>query len=489
LRNFSVRRFLNVKRPEGNPQRRLCVLIYATQRSDNLFELLNSLDMQTYPKSLYQTHVIYQNPDEPLQDYICGAKIHNVSNPDFFGKNKSFSFIISKLIENQPVDRFVFLGVNRKINSDYLMNAATYPDLTGVLSGRNDIFSKNPSFLASVFSARQKFLNNTVNLARAICGLYMLLDCENCSIDARILEKVSSVKFEDKNEEMKFSLSLAASGFPVAYNPYMRTFTNAGDYKYKTNAFNARFSALWYFLQDFAQNNWRFKEFMLSFFAPGAFFELSLYCAIAYFAFKFYFQMDLNTVVYLGFFLLGGFVLNWLNSRLSPKESLCILFFPLSAFFVKLKEFFRKISLREIKRQKNEEINIEQATIEVWVGDGKKNRRCNLDLISEEGMSRAVIRFKKKKLVSDGYLRMYDAISDLIIRMNDKGAQIRVCQNCKHFVSVVDGSVNQVKGICSHHIDIKSGNNLPTLIWNTCRVFCPSEGAESVIKQISEGVN
>lgn len=486
LKSFSVRRFLNEKRPSNNPQKKLCILIYANAKTENLMELLNSLDMQTYPKSLYQTHVIYQNTEEALPEYVYGAKVHNVSNPEFFGKDKSFSFIISKLLENQCADKFVFLGVERKINSDFLMNAATYPDTTGVTTGRNDIYSKVPSFTANVFSARQKFVNNTVRLARAIFGLYGVIDSENCSIDASILERVCSVSTENKDKELKYSAFLASAGFPVVYNPYMRTFTNIKDYRYSTTSLKGKFSAFWYFLQDFVQGNWRFKEFILSFFAPCAFVELFLYFILAYFSFKFYFQVEFKTVVYLGFFLFAGFILNWLNSRLSPKESFYMSFFPLSAIFAKLKDIFKKISLKEIKRQKNEEIHIEQATIEIWISDGKKNRRCHLDLISEDGMSRAVVRFKKKRLVSDSYLRMFDAISDLLVRIREKGMQIRVCQNCSHFVSVPDGSVNQVKGICSHHIDIKTGNNLPTLIWNTCRVFTPGEAAESVIQQISD---
>lgn len=486
LRSFSVRRFLSEKRPSNNPQKKLCILIYANAKTENLFELLNSIDMQTYPKSLYQTHVIYQNPEEPLPEYIYCAKVHNVTNPEFFGKDKSFSFIISKLLENQCADTFIFLGVNRKINSDFLMNVATYPDITGVMSGRNDIYSKVSSLKANIFSARQKFINNTVKLARAVFGLYGVIDSENCSIDASILQRIHSVSIENKDKELKYSALLASAGFPVVYNPYMRTFINVKDYKFSTTSLKGKFSTFWYFLQDFVQGNWRFKEFMLSLFAPCAFVELFLYLVMAYFSFKFFFQVEFKTIVYLGFFLFMGFILNWLNSRLSPKESFYMGFFPFSAVFSKLKDVFKKISLKEIKRQKNEEVHIEQATIEIWINDGKKNRRCNLDLISEEGMSRAVVRFKKKKLVSDGYLRMYDAIFDLIGRIREKGLQIRICQNCCHFISVPDGSVNQVKGICSHHIDIKTGNNLPTLIWNTCRVYKPAEASDSVIKQISD---
>ena len=88
-------------------------------------------------------------------------------------------------------------------------------------------------------------------------------------------------------------------------------------------------------------------------------------------------------------------------------------------------------------------------TVEVLVTDGKNNLKCNLDLISESGLVKAIFRFKKKKYSSSSQIRMVDAINEVCTKLNEHGFRIKICQSCGYFNLKMDGSTNMVKGYCN----------------------------------------
>ena len=136
----------------------------------------------------------------------------------------------------------------------------------------------------------------------------------------------------------------------------------------------------------------------------------------------------------------------------------------------------KKISLKGIQKQIHEDENVNSATVNSIVSDGKKDLICKLDLVSEDGMRKVVFRFKKRRFVSDAHLRMYDAMEDISTKLKSKGFILKVCQNCGHFESCPDGTVDLLKGVCK----LKGNPDNPetavqTLIWNTCSGFIPQK--------------
>ena len=71
---------------------------------------------------------------------------------------------------------------------------------------------------------------------------------------------------------------------------------------------------------------------------------------------------------------------------------------------------------------------------------------------------------------------MYDAVSDIIGKLDEIGFRIKVCHSCGLFTSKIDGSTNMVKGDCMK-CKIKSSVYEPveTLIWSTCEDYMPRE--------------
>ena len=59
-------------------------------------------------------------------------------------------------------------------------------------------------------------------------------------------------------------------------------------------------------------------------------------------------------------------------------------------------------------RPKQNYINRDVLTVDAIVTDGKNNLQCYLDLVSEDGLAHAVLRYKKKKYTFDDMYKEYD---------------------------------------------------------------------------------
>ena len=120
--------------------------------------------------------------------------------------------------------------------------------------------------------------------------------------------------------------------------------------------------------------------------------------------------------------------------------------------------------MRSIIDSVYEEENINSATINAMVNNGKKDFSCKLDLVSEDGMRKVVFREGNRFIVTDSYLRMYDALVDMTYKLNTKGMTLKICQNCQHFSISPDGTLDCLNGKCQI-------SQSEILIWNGCQFF------------------
>ena len=81
-------------------------------------------------------------------------------------------------------------------------------------------------------------------------------------------------------------------------------------------------------------------------------------------------------------------------------------------------------------KSKYEEENVNSATINATVNNGKKDFPCKLDLVSEDGMRKVVYREGSRFITTDSFLRMVDALEDITYKLQTKGITLKTCQNC-----------------------------------------------------------
>ena len=133
----------------------------------------------------------------------------------------------------------------------------------------------------------------------------------------------------------------------------------------------------------------------------------------------------------------------------------------------------RQISLIWIENKNHEDENVNSAAINAVVFDGKKDELCKLLLVSEDGMRKVVFEHNNRHITSDSFIRMYDAMSDMVNKLKSKGLTLKICQTCGNFCSVPDGTVDVLKGECRAFSPDDTIQQ--TLIWNSCPNYLNSE--------------
>lgn len=462
-------------------ENRICVIIFANSKSKKLEPLLHSLCDQTYKKANYSVHVVFAKDSNSLlytPDTIAGAQIHCVENAEFFKKNKALNVFIEKLIPTNKFDAYVFLGADRLVQQNYLesVNFALNKFKSGVITGKTIVVPefKNHMLRAKVIEAKQEFKNNTTNIARRMFELATVIDSENCVITADILEKTGRVCFESREDELKYSLFLASNNIKPIYSPYIEAIVEAENYNPATANFGVRIALFNYYAKLLFKKPWYFIEFTLSMLQPNVAVVLLLYFILLYSSFNFISSIGIKYILHLGVFFLAVWTVGLVASKLNFFKASAFLLYPFYSFAFNFKKLTKDISKRALQRTISEEKNVKTATMDAIVTDGLKNVLCKMDLISDDGMRRVILRFRKKRVISDESIRMCDAVENISKRVKSHGYTLKICQNCARFKAVQDGTVDLLKGECFVNQQ-NEPDKFETLIWNTCNYFIPKQ--------------
>ncbi len=452
-------------------KRKLCIIIFATHRDKNLDKLLDVLNNQTYSKENYQVHVVYQKDEgdsEPIRDFAYGAQIHNIQNPDYFSKDKALNLFVQKIITEDKFDAFIFLGANRIVGEKYLENINKSIKESGVYVGSiatvNEKEQLAKKIKNSIVSAYLKYNDITKSISRSIYELPFLIDGENLVITADVLEKMGYVSLEDKDSELEFSLDLASNDVKTCFSPYIVTAIDIKNYDFRTPSLVNRFSLFIHYFPLIMFKNNSFREFIAFLLRPNSLFVLVSYSFLLILAIYFPSHISQIAVILLGVFLLFNFVFSTIVAQLKGSEVFWLMFYPLCLSWQKLKLLINTLTMRSIINSEYEEENVNSATINAVANNGKKDFTCKLDLVSEDGMRKVVFREGNRFIVTDSFLRMYDALADITYKLNSKGIILKTCQNCKNFSMRPDGTLDCLNGKCMI-------SNSEILIWNGCQYF------------------
>ncbi len=450
---------------------KLCVMIYATHKDKELDRLLEVLNTQTYEKENYEVHVAYKKEETDTtieRDFAIGAQFHNIQNPDYFSKDKAVNLLLQKMLMDSQFDAYVFLGANRIVGERYLENInkslLNSEVLVGTKLSSNSKNQLSKKIKNAIISSYLKYNNATYNIARTMFDLPFFIDGDNFVITKSALEKVGYVGIEDKDSMLEFSLELAASGVKSTFCPYVITAVDVKNYDFSSPSFSNKFSLFVHYFPYLAFKNSAFRELLLFLIKPNSLIVLFSFIFLAILSIYFPHHIEKKAVFLLGLFLFINFIVSVNIARMKFAEIFWLGFYPLCLTWQKLKILINNLTMRSIIDSCYEEENINSATINAVVNNGKKDFIAKLDLVSEDGMRKVVYREGNRFIVTDSYLRMYDALADMTYKLNSKGLTLKTCQNCQHFTLCPDGTLDCLNGKCQI-----SKNDI--LVWNGCQYF------------------
>lgn len=454
----------------------LCVVVYATGISNTLENLIKQLKAQNYPSRNYTIYTILDKceniSDVTLQTEL-NVNVININNLEPIGKSQAYSIIAEKLKDVKDLDAYVFLDSNNYVETDFLPNINFY--LT-----RYDVFNPNiiylpqddkMSFWQNIKSAYHRYCSKFIYLSRTRLGLTNIINTDSFVIKKDLLNKIANFDFKDIVSEMQYTFKLANEDINVAYVDDIRVFKSIDNFEFRIPSLSNRLSLFWN--NFFQASNVKTKEFLLSLVAPNWLTYFLCYLILLKHSYLFPFWVNYSTILITVLLLVLAFVLSLLNTKMNTKECLYLLAYPLISLFRLLYNFPIVRGVRHIMQNTTHKHAVEKMTVDVFVTDGKNEFKCKLDLISDDGLAKVTfINNGKKYTTKNNHLRMVDAMREISTKLSDYGMTLKVCQCCKYFQPMVDGSTNMVKGCCNCQFQGRTpGDMIPTLLWNTCPKF------------------
>lgn len=477
----SKSRRLTVKQKYFEPpyENNIIMVIYCQNDEGDIVSLLEMMNKQDYPKTNYQTHIILDNCSDEISnklEFIGGAKVWRLGDGEPVGKDEAVSWLLERLVSLQNVNAFAFLNSKRKISYDYLTSVNKALFSQDVIVAEVEFIDSKNTLTTNIKSVYNNF-NQRINLLpRTLMGLSTVIDSDACVIKQEVIEKIRCVDFKDAKSELKYTTLLIKSGFDVLFNPNLKTKLNVEDFvSRKTNPLY-RFDMVRHCFRLFFKSRFQFAEFVINSVKPNIWFLICSYLFLIAFSYNYYFLFDFSVIITFAAILALSFIAAIKISKIGNSNIRFLLLYPFYRTcknFEKSKfyNFFAGIFI-----PKKNFINREVMTVDAIVTDGKNNLHCYLDLVSEDGLARAVLRYKKKKYSSGSQIRMYDAIGDIVEKLDQIGFRIKICHSCGLFTSKVDGSTNMVKGDCMKcKMKPEILGPVETTIWSACEDYLPRE--------------
>lgn len=474
----------------SNYYNNIVVIIYSHNNEREVSALLEMLNRQKYPKDNYSVYIILDNCTDNSSnklEMIGGANIFRVGDSYTVGKDESISQLLDRLITFKNIDAYAFLGADRTVDDNFLNSINQGLAKHDVLLASTILKGQPKKLKEKIISAFNKYDNNIIKTSRSILGLSALINSDACVIKNNVIEKVQCVDFKDINTELKYSIMLSKLNYKISYDPNIVTYSELTDYTVKKPSFSYRLTLLKNSLSIILGSSFLFSELVLSIIQPSVV-VLALLLTFLYWV---SFMFDQYSLIINGSFLLiltlslvGSFIFSVTKCNITIKEFFYLLLYP----FYSLGGLIRKLPVIKQVCDMSDRINKKRAyehhSIPVVVSAGDKKMNCEIDLIEEEGMIRAVFSFKNRKQATDLHLRVYDAIKSVSNMLSDREYQIvdpetkevvekgnfdlEICQNCKYFTSKVDGTINVIKGCCS--CDNVSSEKI-VMLWNSCEKY------------------
>lgn len=490
LKSLNDKKFrLDRKYAMNAEQEVLCVVLYSHNNYEALKNMLNQLKHQTYPVPNFIIHVILDNCTDNSLELIEDSnniKVLNLNDGVTVGKDQAISILLESLRQDNLVNSYVFLDVNRFIEEDFLENVNRALTVHPVVTGQTIVIDNEDLTKSErIKICYNKYVNSFVRRARALMGLSDKIDGSFLCIKKDFVESIDALDIQDINTELKYSVLLSSLGYPCLFVPDLKTYVKAEDFQlerpslsYRVKLFQQCFTKLFTF-------NFKFVEHIWSLIAPSALITILLSLFYIILSIKYYFVFSLIVVFTIFSMLLIGFAISVLKAEIAAKDFWYLAMYPFYSIGYILDNlppyrFIKKHIFKSDKKAKD----IQKYSVKVIATNGKANIPCKLDLISDNGMARVIFTFKNKKFKTSKQIRMVEALNELTSKLKDYGFQLKICYCCEYFSSIVDGSKNMVQGECRYDFaGRKFDDILTTLLWNSCDACCPKK-VISVIEDI-----
>lgn len=454
----------------------LCVAVYATGNVKTLDNLINQLKNQTYTKQRYTIYVILdkcENIPNVVLETDLDLKVININNLEPIGKSQAYSILAEKLYEADKLDAFVFLDASNYVDSDFLYNVNYY--LT-----KYDVFTPMVNYIGEyselkfwdcVKATYSRYVSKFLYATRTRMGLTNLINTNAFVIKKNILNQIGSFEFQDITAEMLYTTKLAKEGIKVAFIEDIKIYTDIKNFNSRIPSLSKRISI---FKENFYKTpNYTTQEYVFSLIQPNFIVCALIYALLLFQTYLFPFWVSYSAILITSIALALAFCMSLITAKIYSKEYLYLFAYPLYSLYHVICNLPPIRGINKLIKNATRKHNIEKMTTNIIVTDGQNEFKCQLELISDDGLAKVKFINKGKSYTTkNNHLRMTDAIRELSDKLSDYGLSIKICQTCKYFQPIVDGSTNMVKGVCQCNFEGRvEGDIIPTLVWNTCPKF------------------
>ena len=212
--------------PRAVPQVRFACVIAARNEAAVIGQLVDSLQAQAYPHTLFRVFVAPNNCTDNTAEIALahGAEIFLPSGK-ITGKGEVLTQVVDKLLAEDEFDAMCVFDADNLVDAQFLQNMNdAIADGAQVVQGFRD--SKNPdqSAMSGCYSIGYWLVNQFYNHSRSTLGLSALVNGSGFAVTKQLLTRLGGWHTTTMTEDYEFSAQCACVGERVRYAPDARIY-------------------------------------------------------------------------------------------------------------------------------------------------------------------------------------------------------------------------------------------------------------------------
>lgn len=488
----------------------ISIVIYSHNNASGIIELIESLKKQEYEKEKYSINVILDNCTDnssKLLEILGGCRIWRIkTDVGPIGKYKAYAWLMERIVTSETSNAYVFLSSDCLVKPDFLTNVNSAILDKSVIIGDTVPLNTYPDLITSLTCFKNKIRNRVNVHGRYYAGLANIIDSDVFAIKQNIAENFIYNITDNGFEEYEYSFKLALNDIVAAFCQDVQVLK-----KYSESLTSTRLDEYIKRYKKFIslKNNanvlltkspcLKAKELWLSLFYPSGIVFLFLLSILTFIKgnYKSLIFSDLISYKYILILLAAHFIVKLSelvvarSSFTDYKNAFLLFFFSPAILLLSSMEGFKiKLDLtRFFKRDKKvQTVNeTEFDIIDATLTDGRKELKCQLELVKGENEHRINFIFREKKLPSSLHPRIDYALEEITNKLNEKGFFLKVCLNCGYcrFNEAIAANSNGEQGYCLYdNVNNESNSKDITYIWESCRRIIPPQSRKFVEDQL-----
>lgn len=201
----------------SNKKHNFAILIPARNEEEVIKNLIDSINMQSYPKHLYKTYVILNNSTDNTKKVVLNTNASIIYADNVKNKGEALKYAFNYL-KDENIDSYIIFDADNILDKKFLLNMNnSLNNNENIVQGFRDTKNIYDNYLSTSYAILYYIQNLFINKPRYNLNLSVFLNGTGFMVKKKIIDKYG-YNIKTITEDIEFTILCAINKEKIYYN-------------------------------------------------------------------------------------------------------------------------------------------------------------------------------------------------------------------------------------------------------------------------------